>query len=198
MAREKRKPPKKREGLFGRFKKAINRQQDKVGKQKRDSFHGTREGSTKADPLQLASARKYKVKSGDTLSQIARNYGVSLKALKENNKIKNANEIKVGQKLVVPGGLKAKAKNVYEGTDMSKITKNQTQEQIAAQREKNKAIDEATKDRSLERQGYTKGGVRKGAPFRKKAGGSVKKMSSGGMTARGMGKATRGGNFRIR
>ena len=198
MAREKRKPPKKREGLFGRFKKAVQRQQEKVGKKKRDSFYGTREGSTKADPLQLASARKYKIKSGDTLSQVARNYGVSLKALKEANKIKDANKIRAGQNIVVPGGKKPKATNVYEGTDMSKITKNQTPEQIAAQRKKNKKIDEATKDRSLERQGRTKGGVRKSALFRKKAGGSVKKMSSGGMTARGMGAATRGGNFKIR
>jgi len=200
MASEKGKPKKskpKKPGFFSRLKKSINRRQDKLGEKRRASFFTTREGSTKADPMQLASARKYKIKSGDTLSQIARNYGVSLKALKEANKIKDANKIRAGQNLIVPGGMKPKAANVYEGTDMSKITKNQTKEQIAAQRKKNKKIDEATKDRSLERQGRTKGGVRKNALFRKK-GGSVKKMSSGGMTARGMGAATRGGNYRIR
>ena len=81
MAREKRKPPAKKEGIFSRLKK-------RAAKQKQESFFGTRAGSTKADPLQLASARKYKVKSGDTLSQIARDYGVSLEALKKNTKLK--------------------------------------------------------------------------------------------------------------
>ena len=72
-------------------------------RKKKAEFFRSRSGDTKADPVQVASGRKYTVKSGDTLSQIARNYGVSLKALKDNNKIENANEIKVGQKLKVPG-----------------------------------------------------------------------------------------------
>ena len=194
MAREKRKPPSKKKGFFARMK-------DKTAQKKKDSFFGTRAGSTKADPLQLASARKYKVKSGDTLSQIARNYGVSLKALKENNKIKNANDIKAGQSLVVPGGLKPKAKNVYEGTDLSKITKNQTKEQIAAQKKRNVKKDAKTKQESLARQGFNKDGTRKRSTrgtAKKMAGGTVKKMSAGGMTSRGMGAATRGGKFKIR
>lgn len=190
MAREKRKPPAKREGIFSRMKK-------KAAKQKKDSFFGTRAGSTKADPLQLASARKYKVKSGDTLSQIARDYGVSLEALKKNNKIKNANEIKAGQSLVVPGGLKAKARNVYEGTDLSQITKNQTKEQIEAQKARNVKKDAKTKEDSLARQGFNADGTKKKSS-RTTRGRRVKRMSAGGMTARGMGAASRGGNFRIR
>ena len=191
MARQKRKPPAKKEGIFSRLKK-------RTAKMKKDSFHGTRAGSTKADPLQLASARKYKIKSGDTLSQIARDYGVSLEALKKNNKIKNANEIRAGQSLVVPGGLKAKATDVYEGTDMSTITKNQTKEQIEAQTARNEKKDAKTKKDSLARQGFNEDGTKKKSPQPTGRGRRVKRMSAGGMTARGMGAATRGGNYRIR
>tara|TARA_Y100001937_G_C7031618_1_gene290379 strand:- start:236 stop:832 length:597 start_codon:yes stop_codon:yes gene_type:complete len=185
---KKRMAKKRKKGFFERLFDS-----DKAAEAKKSSFFGTRAGSTKADPLQLRSARNYTVKSGDTLSQIARNYGVTLKALKERNKIKNANQINIGQKLIVPGGMKAKSTNVYKDTDMSKITKNQTEEQIAAQRKRNIKKDAKTKEESLARQGFNPDGTRK-----KRAGGTVRKMSDGGMTARGMGAATRGGRFKIR
>lgn len=45
----------------------------------------------------------YKVKSGDTLSQIAKKNGMSLKALLgANPSIKNANKIRVGQSIKIP------------------------------------------------------------------------------------------------
>ena len=47
----------------------------------------------------------YKVKSGDTLSQIAKRMGTSLKALMAANpQIKNANKISVGQSIKIPEG----------------------------------------------------------------------------------------------
>jgi LysM repeat protein len=47
------------------------------------------------------SDRIYTVKSGDTLSRIARENGVSLKALRAENNLK-IDQIKVGQKLKIP------------------------------------------------------------------------------------------------
>ena len=202
MAREKRKPPTKKKGFFSRLKdrssklqaeRKAARKDFEAKRKKKAEFFRSRSGDTKADPVQVASGRKYTIKSGDTLSQIARNYGVSLKALKENNNIKNANEIKAGQKIAVPGQLKAKATNVYEGTDLSKITKNPTQAQVEAQKAKIVKIDAKVKEENLKRVGKNADGTR-----RKRVGGTVKKMSAGGMTARGMGAASRGGNFRIR
>jgi|TARA_X000001388_G_scaffold70201_2_gene59200 hypothetical protein len=198
MAREKRKPPTKKTGFFARMKDQQNKRKKarsdfETKRKKKAEFFRSRSGGTKADPVQVASGRKYTIKSGDTLSQIARNYGVSLKALKENNKIKNANEIKAGQKIAVPGQVKAKATNVYEGTDLSKITKNPTQAEVKAQKAKNVVTDAKVKEENLKRKDINADGTP-----RKKAGGAVKKMSAGGMTSRGMGAASRGGKFSIR
>ncbi|TAN38185.1 MAG: LysM peptidoglycan-binding domain-containing protein [Verrucomicrobia bacterium] len=44
----------------------------------------------------------YVVKSGDSLSKIASAHGITLAALMEANGIKNSNQIRVGQKLVIP------------------------------------------------------------------------------------------------
>jgi len=188
----------KKKGFFARMKDKQNerraaRKAFEKKRKKKAEFYRSRSGTSKADPVQGLSGRKYTIKSGDTLSQIARNYGVSLKALKENNNIKNANEIKAGQKIAVPGQIKAKATNVYEGTNMKEITKNPTQAQVEAQKAKNVVTDAKVKEENLKRTGKNADGTR-----RKKAGGTVRKMSSGGMTARGMGAATRGGNFKIR
>ena len=45
---------------------------------------------------------KYKVQYGDTLSQIADNYGISTKQLKKINKIKKSNQLYVGRRLKIP------------------------------------------------------------------------------------------------
>ncbi len=44
----------------------------------------------------------YTVKSGDTLSGIASTYGVTVSALREANGIKKDNQLRAGQKLVIP------------------------------------------------------------------------------------------------
>lgn len=70
-----------------------------------------------------ASGGSMKIKSGDTLSQIAKSKGISLKALlAANPSIKNANKIRVGQSIKVPGaeaGKAAKTGNPYKG--MSRV-----------------------------------------------------------------------------
>ncbi|MEC2222889.1 MULTISPECIES: GH25 family lysozyme [Heyndrickxia] len=50
-----------------------------------------------------AKAVTYKVKSGDTLSGIAKKYGTTVAKLKRLNGIKNANRIYIGQKIKVSG-----------------------------------------------------------------------------------------------
>ncbi|WP_185964508.1 N-acetylmuramoyl-L-alanine amidase [Aliikangiella marina] len=50
----------------------------------------------------LSKSRSYKVKSGDTLSEIAQNFGVSTKRLKSHNKLKS-NSLRIGQTLSIPG-----------------------------------------------------------------------------------------------
>jgi len=49
------------------------------------------------------AAKSYTVKQGDTLSLIAKRFNVSAKDILKLNKIANANKIKVGQKLSLPG-----------------------------------------------------------------------------------------------
>ena len=51
-----------------------------------------------------ACSQYYVVRRGDTLSQIARWYGVSLNALAQANGIYNPSRIYVGQRLCIPGG----------------------------------------------------------------------------------------------
>lgn len=52
----------------------------------------------------------YTVKSGDTLSAIAKKYGTTYQKLAAYNKISNPNKISVGQKIKIPGTAKAEAK----------------------------------------------------------------------------------------
>jgi len=60
-----------------------------------------------------------KIKSGDTLSQIAKDKGMTLKALlAANPNIKNANQIRVGQTITIPPKAMlagSASKNPYEG-----------------------------------------------------------------------------------
>ncbi len=55
----------------------------------------------KAEPVQLT--KTYTVKSGDSLSMIAKRFNVSTRDLMKMNKIASANKIRVGQKLTLPG-----------------------------------------------------------------------------------------------
>lgn len=54
------------------------------------------------------AASKYKVKSGDTLSQIAKKNGTTVRAIMKASGIKNANQIKVGQQITIPDDVKRK------------------------------------------------------------------------------------------
>lgn len=52
--------------------------------------------------LDMNSMRTYEIKPGDTLSEIASRYGVSIQALQEQNGIQNPNLIQAGQSIVIP------------------------------------------------------------------------------------------------
>jgi LysM repeat protein len=59
-------------------------------------------GATAAQaPASTTTTKTYTVKSGDTLSKIATQQGVSVKALRSANNLKT-DRIKVGQKLKIP------------------------------------------------------------------------------------------------
>jgi LysM repeat protein len=66
---------------------------------------------------------EYTVKSGDTLTRIARDHGVSLSALIDANDISNPNLIRIGQVLVIPGadGAEAKTHVVVAGDTLGRI-----------------------------------------------------------------------------
>ena len=57
-----------------------------------------------------AKAKSYKIKSGDTLSQIAKDYGTTVATLKKLNDIKDVNKIYAGRSLKLPGDSKASSK----------------------------------------------------------------------------------------
>ena len=50
----------------------------------------------------VLKALSYKVKSGDTLSQIAQTYGVTISTLKSHNQLKSSG-LRIGQTLLIPG-----------------------------------------------------------------------------------------------
>lgn len=65
---------------------------------------------------------KYKIKSGDTLSQIAKKEGITLRALlAANPSIKNANKIQAGQSITIP----KKTKQTESSNPYKKMTKTQ-------------------------------------------------------------------------
>ena len=69
--------------------------------------------------------KTYKIKSGDTLSQIAKDMGMSLSALKQANpKIENVNKIKVGQTITIPSLANIKgSKDPYKGMTKDMMSK---------------------------------------------------------------------------
>lgn len=72
------------------------------------------------------SAKSYSVKSGDTLSQIAKRRGVTLKDILAANKgIKDPNKIKAGQKIKLPSmyAKPGKPKSPYEGMTKAEMAK---------------------------------------------------------------------------
>ena len=74
-----------------------------------------------ATALAPSKTKSYSIKGGDTLSQIAKRHGTTLKALLDANpKIKNANKIRVGQKIKLSKPVKGR-KSVYQGMSKSEM-----------------------------------------------------------------------------
>ena len=68
--------------------------------------------------------KTYVVKSGDTLSEIAKRTGTTLKKLKEANpQIKNIHKIFAGQKIKLPGRTEIYRKSVYQGMKKSELSR---------------------------------------------------------------------------
>ncbi|MEO0811239.1 MAG: LysM peptidoglycan-binding domain-containing protein, partial [Myxococcota bacterium] len=64
-------------------------------------------------PLKLVDLKHYRVRAGDTLSGVARRFGVSIASLKDFNALRSVHALRVGQRLMVPvnvGGAKVKSK----------------------------------------------------------------------------------------
>ena len=94
------------------------------------------------------------IKSGDTLSQIAKKYSTSVRQLMAANPgIKNANQIRVGQKISLPkevssGSSVGKTNNPYQGQSSKEITSGNAKRESATQRLKRKAVTKKRKGRA--------------------------------------------------
>jgi N-acetylmuramoyl-L-alanine amidase len=106
-----------------------------VGKVLKIPGQDSSESQLETQIAQVVTPQKYKIKSGDTLGQIAQRFGVSLKTLRKANGIKG-NRLLVGKTLEIPGGknlerqaetrvAKAKPKKykVKNGDNLSHIAK---------------------------------------------------------------------------
>lgn len=159
----------------------------------------------------MAKGGGVKVKSGDTLSQIAKKNNISLRdLLAANPSIKNANQIKVGQSIKLPstkmaGSSIGATNNPYKGmskksmADMDVKNKSRKRQQAATARNRVSAVDElkakATKRRS-QRQ-MSSSGLRDDDVAAYK-GGAMKKAQGykhGGSMCRGGGAATKGKRY---
>ena len=91
----------------------------------RKKVAGVTAGAAGAASFALPAGSKqkgYTIKRGDTLSQIAKKQGITLKAIKEANKgIKDLNKIQAGQKIKLPS--KPKSKDPYAGMTKSEMAK---------------------------------------------------------------------------
>lgn len=65
-------------------------------------INGSRSNGGGSSGSKTQYGREHKVESGHTLSEIAKAYGVSIKAIIKANNLKNPNDIKVGQTLFIP------------------------------------------------------------------------------------------------
>ena len=81
-----------------------------------------------ADTKKQEGESYYIVKKGDSISKIAAEHGIPIKVLLEKNSIKNANSIRIGQKLKLPSGAKVSHAEAAEpaptqsGEDLSVYT----------------------------------------------------------------------------
>lgn len=83
-----------------------------------------KKSATASEPKSKSSSKPYKVKKGDTLSEIARDNGTTVKKLKEANpQIKDFNKIKLGQDIKIPMPKVKDRKSVYQGMSKSEMKK---------------------------------------------------------------------------
>lgn len=82
---------------------------------------GSKAGSSSGSGKPSVSGDTYTVKSGDTLSEIAASWGVSVDDLASYNGIKNPNVINVGQVIKKPGSASSDTYTVKKGDALSEI-----------------------------------------------------------------------------
>jgi LysM repeat protein len=114
----------------------------------------SKRGSIKGASTGMASGGSMKIKSGDTLSQIAKKNNISLRdLLSANPSIKNANQIRVGQSIKLPstkmtGSSIGATRNPYKGmskqdmADMDVKNKSAKRQQAATSRNRMSALDD--------------------------------------------------------
>lgn len=100
----------------------------------------TAKKAAKKPAAKPAASGDITVKSGDTLSQIAKKYNTSVRQLMAANPgIKNANQIRVGQKIKLPNEVKSgssigRTNNPYQGQSSKEITSGNVKRESAMQR----------------------------------------------------------------
>jgi len=83
-----------------------------------------KKSATASESKSKSSSKSYKVKKGDTLSEIARDNGTTVKKLKAANpQIKDLNKIKPGQAIKIPLPKVKDRKSVYQGMSKSEMKK---------------------------------------------------------------------------
>ena len=120
-----------------------------------------------------SSSKSYTVKKGDTLSEIARDTGTTLKKLKAANpQIKDLNKIRLGQKIKIPTPKVKDRKSVYQGmtkSEMKKISKQGGGNLKSVDKQKNPGLAKLPTN-VRNRMGYAKSG---GKVVNRKGGGMV-------------------------
>ena len=145
-------------------------------------------------PLRKASGGSMKIKSGDTLSQIAKKNNISLRdLLSANPSIKNDNQIRVGQSIKLPqtkmvGSSIGATRNPYKGMskkDMSDLdikNKSAERQQAVTKRSRVSAMDElkakAKAPKALPRLGKIKADAEETQKQRASRTGSIKSATT--------------------
>ena len=136
--------------MFGLFSKkdpnrdANNKKNLKALRRKVAKDNAAKGTAKKAAPKKIK--KDVTVRSGDTLSDIAKKYSTSVRQMMAANPgIKNADKIRVGQVLKLPkevitGSSIGKTNNPYQGQSSKEITSGKSKRETATQRLKRKAV----------------------------------------------------------
>lgn len=125
-------------------KKNLKALRRKVAKD--NAAKGTAKKAAPKKPEPKKIKKDVTVRSGDTLSQIAKKYSTSVRQMMAANPgIKNADKIRVGQVLKLPkevitGSSIGKTNNPYQGQSSKEITSGKSKRETATQRLKRKAV----------------------------------------------------------